>query len=39
MDVPDRIDSLGIRNEKVKVFRNLQLDPDFTKDIVFGQYE
>jgi len=39
MDVPDRIDSGWIRTEKVKVFRNLKLDPDFTKDIVFGQYE
>ncbi len=38
MEVPDRIDSHGIRTEKVKVFRNLKLDSDFNKDIVFGQY-
>jgi len=38
IDVPDRIDSHWIRVEKLKVFRNLKLDKDLNKDIVFGQY-
>jgi glucose-6-phosphate 1-dehydrogenase len=38
MDPPSRLDAVGIRQEKLKVFRSIELGKDFTNNIVFGQY-
>lgn len=39
MDTPSNIEADAIRQEKLKVFKSLKLREDFTKNIVFWQYE
>ncbi len=39
MDMPKELTADAIRNEKLEVFKNIELSPDFENQVIFGQYE
>jgi len=39
MDPPSQLDAIGMRQEKLKVFRSITLGEHFENNVVFGQYE
>lgn len=39
MDPPSQLDAIGMRQEKLKVFRSITLGKNFENHVVFGQYD